>query len=74
MANQYQENCNILRRDQVIGRTGLSRSTIYSLIQQGEFPKQIQLSPRSVGWLEIEIDLWLKSRIEQRDLCGEGNE
>ena len=35
----------ILRRPQVQQRTGLSRSTLYQYIKDGEFPKSIALGP-----------------------------
>ena len=56
---------SIIRLPAVKARTGLSRSTIYLLIAQDKFPKQISLGPRSVGWLENEIDDWLTQRIRQ---------
>jgi prophage regulatory protein len=56
----------ILRRKQVETRTGLSRSTIYSRIAEGNFPRPIDLGGgRAVGWIEAEIDEWLKSRIKE---------
>ena len=53
----------ILRRQQVEELTGLSRSTIYAMMSNNQFPKPISLSARSVGWLEAEINLWIESRI-----------
>jgi prophage regulatory protein len=53
----------ILRLPQVMERTGLSRSMIYFLISIGEFPKQIKLTLRTVGWLESQIDGWIENRI-----------
>ena len=55
----------MLRLPEVMKRTALSRSQIYRLIDFGEFPKQVPLSERAVGWIEEEIDLWLKGRIER---------
>ena len=52
---------HIIRLPQALQKTGLSRSTIYSLLSRGEFPKQIKLSPRTMGWLEADIDLWIDS-------------
>lgn len=46
----------ILRRKQVENRTGLSRSTIYMKISDGNFPKSVPLGPRAVGWIESEIE------------------
>ena len=67
MAQSNQEKLSILRRKQVEDRTGLSRSTIYLAIQQGTFPRPINLGARAVGWLDHEIEAWLASRIENRD-------
>jgi prophage regulatory protein len=54
----------VLRLPAVRARTGLSRSTIYLRISEGQFPKPISLGARAVGWVESEIDEWLKQRIE----------
>ncbi len=60
---QLQNSQYIIRLRQAIIKTGLSRSTIYTLIKLGDFPKQIQLSPRTMGFLESEIDEWIAGRI-----------
>jgi prophage regulatory protein len=67
MENTGQEKTTILRRKQVEVRTGLSRSTIYLRIQDGTFPRPINLGARAVGWLENEIESWLELRIEKRN-------
>jgi len=67
MANTNQEKLTILRRKKVETRTGLSRSTIYLRIQEGTFPRPINLGGRAVGWVENEIETWLASCIENRD-------
>ncbi len=56
----------ILRLTAVKNRTGLARSTIYSKIRQGTFPKPISLGARAVGWLGSEIDGWLQLQIAKR--------
>lgn len=53
----------ILRLPEVTNRTGLSRSTIYSRIQDGTFPKPISLGDRAVGWLEGEVQEWIENRV-----------
>ena len=46
----------------VVARTGLSRSSIYSYVAQGLFPRQRRLGPRRVGWLASEVRAWIASR------------
>ena len=53
---------NLIRLREVMKITGFSRSQIYKLINLGEFPKQIQISPGSVAWLESELENWMKER------------
>lgn len=54
---------SILRLPSVIERTGLSRSSIYAAMQNGDFPPHISLGARAVGWLSDDIDKWIQSRI-----------
>jgi prophage regulatory protein len=53
----------ILRLPEVKSATGLSRSTIYSQMADGIFPKPISLGARAVGWVNSDIEQWLDSRI-----------
>jgi prophage regulatory protein len=54
----------IMRLPEVKTSTGLSRSTIYSRISEGTFPKPVKLGPRTVGWLEDEIQEWVRQQID----------
>lgn len=63
MANKNQEKLSILRRKQVMDRTGLTRSTMYLRIQEGTFPKPVGIGPRAVGWPSDEIDSINAARI-----------
>lgn len=55
----------ILRLPVVIARTGLSRSYIYLLISKGQFPRQVALGERAVGWIESEVQAWIESQIKK---------
>lgn len=57
------QELRLLSLKDVLARTALSKSTIYQLIKDGAFPKQIAISVRRVGWLESEIDNWIQSKI-----------
>lgn len=53
----------LLRLPEVMKRTGLPRSTIYARIAKDAFPRQIQLAPRTVCWVEGEITEWIEGKI-----------
>ncbi len=55
---------SIIKLPEVIKRTSLSRSSIYLKISKGEFPKQISLSERSIGFIEDEVNGWIDERIK----------
>jgi prophage regulatory protein len=52
----------LLRLPQVLQRLPVSKSTWWSGIRQGLFPKGIKLSPRTTAWLESEIDALIERR------------
>ena len=57
----------LLRLSELTKITCLSKSSIYSYINAGTFPKSISLGARSVAWLESEIHQWIDERINERD-------
>lgn len=60
------QGARILRRAEVRRRTGLSDPTIWRKESAGEFPQKIRLGPKSVGWLESEIDDWIAGLADDR--------
>lgn len=52
-----------LRLPQVIQRTGMSRSAIYKMVSDGNFPRSVRLGARAVAWVESEIESWSEARI-----------
>lgn len=52
----------ILRLPAVIEYTGLSRSSIYRLIDKGAFPAPILIGEKATAWLEDDLKAWLESR------------
>ena len=38
---------------------GLSRTTIYRLEKQGQFPRRVKLGSNSVAWRMTEISSWM---------------
>ena len=52
----------VLRLDQVIDVSGLSKATIYRLGKLGLFPKPFKIGLAAVGWDEAEIEFWIFER------------
>jgi prophage regulatory protein len=52
----------ILRIEQVCAKVGRSRSGLHQAIKAGKFVRPRQLGARAVGFLESEIDEWLRAR------------
>jgi prophage regulatory protein len=52
----------VLRCAEVMNRTGLSKATIYRLMDRGLFPLRRRLCSGAVGWSEEEIEAWIDER------------
>jgi prophage regulatory protein len=52
----------ILRLKQVCVRVGYSRTGLYELLRAGRFVKPRSLGPRAIGFLESEVNEWIRSR------------
>jgi prophage regulatory protein len=57
---------NILRLPAVKVITGLSRSTLYVRIAEGEFPRPVSLGGRAVGWPANEVASINAARVSGR--------
>lgn len=56
----------MLRLPDVAERISLSKSTIKRLIDRGEFPRPVCLSPATRAFFEDEVDNWLRQREQAR--------
>lgn len=52
----------LLRRRAVEKETGLSRSSLYRMMQEGEFPRPIRIGKQAVAWRQSAIEQWKSSR------------
>jgi prophage regulatory protein len=67
-----------IRLPEVLTRTGYGRTTIYRKMEDGSFPRSVKLGGpledpnafdcRAVAWIEDEVEQWIESIIEERDL------
>ncbi|WP_447471761.1 helix-turn-helix transcriptional regulator [Vibrio harveyi] len=52
----------LVRLKEVIERVQLSKSTIYKMMANGEFPHNVSLGERASAWVEHELDQWIENR------------
>ncbi|QXG53212.1 AlpA family phage regulatory protein [Pantoea jilinensis] len=52
----------IIKVPEVLERCALSRATLYRLLERNEFPRQVRISIRSIGFYEHEVNQWLVER------------
>jgi prophage regulatory protein len=58
---------NVLRFPALQAKVGgLSKAQIDRLEAKGKFPRRIRIGERAVGWLELDVDLWLKAKAAER--------
>jgi prophage regulatory protein len=56
----------MLSKRQVREKVLYSPAHIARLEAAGKFPKRVKLGPSRVGWVEDEVENWLKERIAKR--------
>lgn len=54
----------IIRLPEALARTGISRSSVYTFIKAGSFPKPVSLGVRAIGFLSADIDAWIDARVK----------
>ncbi len=57
-------NRRLLRLPEVKEKGGLSRTAIYKLIAEGQFPRQVCIGPRTVAWCQDDLEAWIEQRIQ----------
>jgi prophage regulatory protein len=51
-----------LRQTEVLDRVGVSWITLLRWERQNQFPKRRKLSPKTVAWVEAEVEEWCATR------------
>src|SRR5690349_3150934 len=57
----------LIRIAEVENMVGLTRSEIYRLVREGDFPKQVPFGLRAVAWVRTEVEGWVRRKIAERD-------
>ena len=78
MHKKHTPQKRFIRLPEVLSRTGYGITSIYRKMEDGSFPRSVKLGGppvdpeafdcRAVAWIEDEVEQWIDSRIEERDL------
>lgn len=56
-----------MSRDEVLGTLGVSRSTLYAMVDAHKFPPPIPLGAKRVGWSERMVRRWQEQKIAEAE-------
>ena len=56
-------SAQFIRLPQVKEITSLSKSSIYRLMEDGDFPRQVSLGSRSVVWVKSQVEDWCIQKV-----------
>lgn len=59
-------NTTLLNIKAVVARTGMCRTSVYTLLGKGRFPRPVYPTPNAPRWPSDEIDTWIESLRESR--------
>ena len=62
MCRRRDGECRLLRLPEVLKLVGVSKSTLYHMIDRREFPAPVRIGQRAVGWLSCEVHAWIEAR------------
>ena len=60
----------LISKKAVTAKVCYSPQHIARMEKEGKFPKRVQLGQNRVGWVEAEVDEWIKARIAERDMSA----
>ena len=66
MENSTVTPTRILSQKELASRVPYSPVQIWRLEKAGTFPRRITLGPNRVGWVEAEVEAWLRKRMDDR--------
>jgi len=55
---------DLIRIKEVMAMTGVSRTFIHTHRKDGDFPKPVYLSSKSIAWVRSSVDEWIKRKIQ----------
>lgn len=63
----HNEPMRFLRESECHRMTGMSRTQRWRLERSGDFPRRVPIGAKAHGWLEHEVQDWIRRRAAERD-------
>jgi len=60
-----------IRIRQVLEMIGVSRTTLWRMVQAGTFPRPVRITERNRGYVRETVEAWMKARTEGTPLLAE---
>lgn len=60
-------NDRLITMKEVAPLVGFSKPTIYQMIREDRFPRQLRLGPNKVAWLRSEVLGWIEEKAAERE-------
>lgn len=57
----------LMTMKEVAPMVGFSKPTIYQMVREGRFPRQLRLGPNKVAWLRSEVLAWIDKKAAERE-------
>jgi prophage regulatory protein len=54
-----------IRPTEVLRMIGVSRTTLWRMVQAGAFPRPVRITDRSRGYLLEDVEAWMKARADR---------
>lgn len=55
-----------IKLPEVLKRCGIKKACLYRMMKLGEFPAQVKLTKRAVGWDRAEVEQWRQAKKRAR--------
>lgn len=55
----------LLRLKAVLDRVGVSKSSLYRMMQDGRFPRPLEITPGWKAWRECDVSKWIEQTAER---------
>lgn len=65
--NAEQHATRLVRFKEASRRTAVSIGTLRNLVDSGDFPQPVYVTPRCAGFFEDELDDWIEQQRRRRD-------